>query len=357
MASLGKNIVFTWWGTGWHVQPIVSLIEYAQKHTEINDKCKKLYRFWQQWWQEETACWQLQGVDFVSISSWKIRRYRWLQDTIKNIRDLIYVSYWYIQSCWYLRKHNIDLVFCKWWFVALPVCMAAATLGIDIYMHESDMHVWLVNRLVAKRAKKKFVWFPWVISQWIVVGQIMSDVLAWYDKPEHDTYTHVLVMWWSQWAASLFDALLSYVQDNPSPSFRFHVVCGTKNSAYTDIFSAYDQVITYWFLSQQSLATIYALCDLSITRWSVTSLAEQQLFSIKKIIVPLPWTWGNHQFYNAVRFSDTYNDIVVEQDETLHHQIHTFLDKLQGYKKEFDRVNTLELSAAKQTIWSALVVT
>jgi UDP-N-acetylglucosamine:LPS N-acetylglucosamine transferase len=43
-------------------------------------------------------------------------------------------------------------------------------------------------------------------------------------------------------------------------------------------------------LSQDELIKLYKKADISITRGSATSLAEQDQFDIKKIIVPLPYT-------------------------------------------------------------------
>lgn len=105
------------------------------------------------------------------------------------------------------------------------------------------------------------------------------------------------------------------------------------------------------FLDQINLAYLYSICDIALTRGSVTSLAEQQLFGIKKIIIPLPRTGGNHQFYNALWYSEAYEDIVVEQDSQLVHNLTVFLVKLDGYKKSWDGVDTEELEKAKEIVW------
>lgn len=117
----------------------------------------------------------------------------------------------------------------------------------------------------------------------------------------------------------------------------------------------YEHVQSFGFLWQKDIAYLYALSDIAITRGSGTSLAEQQLFGVKKLIVPLPFTWWNHQFYNALRYSEAYDDIIVEQDKQLTENIQVFLDKLQGYKKKRDHVDEQALVAAKEIIWEYLL--
>jgi len=348
------SIAFTWWGTWGHVQPIVSLIEYAKNHSELELDCKQLYRFGEAWWQEEYACFTCAWVAFVPVLSGKIRRDRSFSSVYKNVYDMFCVLTGIVQCCFLLKKYRIGKVFCKWWYVALPVCIASWILRIPIVLHESDMHAWLVNRIVSKIALHRCVWFAWMFPQEKVTWQILSDRLLSYTHPPIQEKTQVLVMWWSQWASSLFDVVID-IRASWNYDMTFHVLLGTKNQAYASVFSQHDQVITYTFLDQTSLASVYALCDVSLTRGSATSLAEQQLFGIKKIIVPLPWTWWNHQFYNALEFVSSYDDILVEQNQYMSDALHTFLNKLMWYKKEFTWVDQSHLSHAKKVIRSLLL--
>ena len=69
------------------------------------------------------------------------------------------------------------------------------------------------------------------------------------------------------------------------------------------MFDGFSNVQTYQFLSQSEMGRIYDWADISITRGGANSLFEQMLFNIKKIIVPLPFASQNHQFFNALYFS------------------------------------------------------
>ena len=100
---------------------------------------------------------------------------------------------------------------------------------------------------------------------------------------------------------------------------------------------------------------MYAISDISLTRGSATSLAEQQIFGIKKIIIPLPFTGGNHQFYNALQYNTLYEDIIVEQNEHMKENIATFIRKLYHDKKHWETVDEKQILFAKETIWEKLL--
>jgi UDP-N-acetylglucosamine--N-acetylmuramyl-(pentapeptide) pyrophosphoryl-undecaprenol N-acetylglucosamine transferase len=104
------------------------------------------------------------------------------------------------------------------------------------------------------------------------------------------------------------------------------ILLGTKNADYAAQFEAYSNVTSFTFI--EHLEQIGALCqisDLSITRGSATSLAEQQLFGLRKIIIPLPHTGGNHQYYNAKWYEKEHGDCVLEQGDGLEEQLLSML--------------------------------
>jgi len=87
----------------------------------------------------------------------------------------------------------------------------------------------------------------------------------------------------------------------------------------------------------------------------MTSLAEQQLFGIRKCIIPLPFTGGNHQRHNAQRCVSHRNDTLVEQDTKLARNLEEYLIRHVGYKKELYTPDAQMVTAPLQTIWSTLL--
>ena len=341
-----KIIVMAWGGTWWHVFPIKSLIETILSEEKYRDQVKQIVWIWSRnSLEEETAKKFWDSVKFVSILSWKFRRETPLKSHLKNIRDFFLFIAWCVQALYYLLKLKADVVFCKWWYVALPVVCAAKVTGKPIFVHESDVKPWLVNKIWNKFSKQSFCWFDWVFDGAIVVGQILSDEIVPSDKyhseyelslkeEKKDNKPLVLVMWWSQWSKKLYECLADILKENKifRDSFYYHIILWKLNEDLKQLFSDFDCVKTYDFLSQSDMWTLYKYCDISLTRWWTTSLAEQKLFNLKSIIVPIPRT--HDQKLNAERYVKNFNDIMVEQSKpTTQEDLQNALISLRDYHK------------------------
>lgn len=91
------------------------------------------------------------------------------------------------------------------------------------------------------------------------------------------------------------------------------------------------------------------MCDVALTRGGTNSLAEQKLFGLKLIIVPIPRT--HDQARNAAYYEKYYNDIVVKQDESFLLQLPVALEKVMNHKKSWQSENVREkISTAKDLI-------
>lgn len=364
-----KTVVFAWGWTGWHVFPIKSLIETIISEKEYKDKVKQIIWVWSKnSLEQETAEKFWDNVKFISILSWKFRRETPLKSHLKNIRDLFLFVAWCIQAIFHLLKIKADVVFCKWWYVALPVVFAAKLLWKSIYVHESDVKPWLVNKMGNKFSKQSFCWFDWVFDGAIVVGQILSDEIVPSSKhhPQFEDNLKnekkknkplVLVMWWSQWSKKLYECLADLIKDNKTlrESFYYHIILWKLNEDLKEIFSDYDCVTTYDFMSQLDMWVLYQYCDISLTRWWTTSLAEQKLFNLKSIIVPIPRT--HDQKLNAEWYVKHFNDILVEQSKpTTQEDLQNALLSLKDYHKPEITIDIhKEILKAKHTILDILL--
>ena len=233
--------------------------------------------------------------------------------------------------------------------------MAAKLLGIKTLLHESDMHAGLTNRVVSKFAHTCFTGFPDTFGHEVVVWQILSWHLLDYSHDEIDSKTHILVMGWSQWSQAILEVIDRCLQEIDSENVHMTIILGTKNGAWREKLGDYEWVMLYDYVDQATLAKIYAQTDVAVTRAGVTSLAEQQLFGIKKIIIPHPHGGGYHQFHNAVWYSEAYEDIVVEENEQLQEHVEMFVEKLVWWKKEWDGVDGEEVERSKGVIWERLI--
>ncbi len=344
------NIVFTGWWTWGHVFPIKSLIEYIYKNNEVSKKFNKILWFWLKNSLEDRICKWLnyQNLEFVPIFSGKIRREKSFWAIFKNILDMFIFLAGIFQCVFLLLKYKVDVIFCKWGFVAGPVVIAWRILRKKIYMHESDIVPGLANKLASKFASVIYSWFPDVFPWSRQVGQILGDELIQFQPNEIDlstfdlNKTNIVCVWGSQWSKTVYESVLEILETDTAlvEKFNFFIVLGTQNTDLGRSFASFDNVKTFDFVKQKEIWYLFSIWDMAITRGSATFLAEQKSFGLKSIIVPLPYTWWNHQYYNGLYYQKYFDDILILQDDKLKENIRLTLHDLVWYKKDFkEKVN------------------
>ena len=366
MIKTPKKIIIAmagWWTWG-HVIPIKSLLEFFTTTPEYHDKVQHIYWFWVKNSLEQQVAKEIQTntpqniLSFVTIYSWKFRRESYRKSQLKNISDCFSFLFGCLQSIVLLLYYHIDVVFCKWWYVALPVVFAAILLHKKIIVHESDTHPGLVNKIASRFAKVVFTGFEWALTEGQTIGQIISDDVIVETYPEQTNTTHVLVVGGSQWSKRLYQNLLhifEFTQDISS-GYEFHIVLWLVNKEMSTLFDKFAYVHTYGFISQKEMGELYNICDIAITRWGTTSLAEQKLYDMKQIIVPIPRTHDQHD--NAKWYVRYHNDIMLNQRDTdFEFQLANAIKHFRWFKKVRQQKDKRTIVAqAKKTIREAILL-
>lgn len=376
------NLAMAWWWTWWHVFPVKSIIEFINKHHEYSQEIWQIIRFWEKISLESEIFDKIssdnQNLIFQAIVSGKYRRETPLKSKLKNIRDLFKFCRWIFQSIYYLKKYQIDVIFCKWWYVALPVVFAGKILKKKIVVHESDVHSWLVNRIASKFATTVFTGFDDVLPNSITVGQILSDDIISHESirniPNHTEVwedltlaeqlfyadpnkTYLLVMWWSQWSKRLYENLVESMNADRHTysNYEIFLVLWKENQELKSLFDPFKNVYTFDFVSQQDMGLLLKYCDMSLTRAWTTSLAEQKLYNLKIVMVPIPRT--HDQYDNARYYVQHYDDILLDSnDPNYKENMLEIFRKYQNFKKEKVTKDILsEISVAKEKIVKALL--
>ena len=361
--------------TGGHVFPIKSLLEYVEEHKVFSNEISAIFWFWSDDSLEESVFKKINQtrngpkISFIRILSGKFRRETFLSSHLKNFRDFRLFLFGILQSLRYLKKHKIDIIFCKGWYVALPVVVAGRILRKKIVVHESDTRPWLVNKLASKMANKVFTWFDDVLPGAETIGQIISDdlIFNWNFKDipnikevfdqEDKNKTRILVFWWSQWSQRLYQSLIRAIQTDKTlqTEFIFFVVLWLLNKDLAKEFEWFENIHVFEFVSQKEMWALCASCDIAITRAGTTSLAEQKMYDMKLFIVPIAWTHAQYQ--NAERYQTNHWDVFLDQrHEDFINKLVLELKKHKEFKKELKHNNKTEIiHAAKDKVWEALL--
>jgi len=62
------------------------------------------------------------------------------------------------------------------------------------------------------------------------------------------------------------------------------------------------------------MGMVYNYCDIALKRAGTTSLAEQKLYDMKLLIVPISWT--HDQYENAKYYVNHYQDLLIDQKKS-----------------------------------------
>ena len=347
-----KKIILTGGGTWGHAFPLVSIHNYLKETRDYD-----FLWIWERNSIEEELA-ESHNIDFKDISAGKIRRYfdlRNLYEPLKNLTGII-------EALYHIIKQKGDIIFSKWGFVALPVCIAWWILRKKIYIHESDSVMGLSNKICSKFATKVFYSFPnektglpgdlseepserkSIFSflrrnktpkaqKHIYTGHILNpellESITDTEIEENETLS-VLVIAGSQGSTKIFENLLKVLPD--CKDINFQVILGEKNLHFRDDFLKFINVKSYDFVSPRQMGNIMKDVDIALTRGSST-LWELYYFGIHSIIVPLKATWGNHQYHNGMYFNANFGSDLLDEDENLDLEIFRRLQKYKTLRK------------------------
>lgn len=349
------HILRAWGGTGWHVFPVKSMIEYLQKYH--HEQLWVQYRSGSVASLEEKTAEELKnnGINliFLPVLSGKRRREKGVVALLRNLWDLLRFLWGVFQALFALLRFRVDVIFCKGGYAALPMVVAWVLLRKKILVHESDTRPGLVNRIASRFAKVTYVAFDKVLKDAVQVWQILSEDLVSLDEKDvvNPTKTQVLVMWGSQWAKSIYEGILQLLREEEDlQRLDFTLILGNLNGDLGQAFEKFSNVKIRGFCSQTEIGQLYHSSDLVITRAGTTSLAEQNLFWLKMLMIPIPRT--HDQKSNALRYVREKGGILIEQDDSqfLTQLKQVLIDHIDWHKERKKGDLLAEISAGKEKI-------
>ncbi len=323
MKNRKLSIACTWGWSGGHILPLISLLQMIDNHPSYSDNVQSLYRFGESGWMEysffERYLPTFKHIHpiFIPIVAGKYRRETIWISRWKNLRDVFLFPVGIFQSFYRILYYHIDVIFCKWWYVSLPVVIAAWILRKKIYVHDSDTTPWLTNRLASYFATQNFSWFPDTLPDTIYVGQILSDDLLLqplylpFSLP-NDRYI-ILVAGGSLWAQKLYQGVLQAIYNDKfcQDHCFFIFINGEKILSKEHLPDNSSNIMITGLITEQAMmGYLYAHADLGIVRGGTTTLAECKIFSLPLVIVPLPIT--HDQKKNADYYVEHYNDLILD---------------------------------------------
>jgi UDP-N-acetylglucosamine--N-acetylmuramyl-(pentapeptide) pyrophosphoryl-undecaprenol N-acetylglucosamine transferase len=210
-------------------------------------------------------------------------------------------------------------------YVAAPVGIAAARLGLPLVITEADRHLGLTNRLLARRARRVCLAFeiPELEGErYLVTGRPVPRAIVEADRESArrsfglaDSDRCLLVFGGSQGALSINTAVLDGLLE-PDPGFHVLHVTGTRDyemvAGRVSDAGAQSRFTVLKYV--KDLGDVLAASDLVLAR-SGASVFELAAAGRPAILVPYPYATGRHQHANAEWMESAGAAVVVEDSE------------------------------------------
>jgi UDP-N-acetylglucosamine--N-acetylmuramyl-(pentapeptide) pyrophosphoryl-undecaprenol N-acetylglucosamine transferase len=306
-----KKIVFTGGGTAGHVTPNLAII------SEIRNEWNIQYIGSKKGIEKELI--GKINIPYHEISSGKLRRYI----DFENVKDVFRVLKGCLDARRVLRKLKPDLVFSKGGFVSVPVIVAARSLKIPIFIHESDMTPGLANKISQRFATKIFTSFDETVKFFpkekaMAIGSpIRREVLSGSAEKGrrflvfHEGKPILTIMGGSLGARKINEAVRAALEQLTT---RYQIVhlCGKNNLDQSlEGVSGYKQ----FEYVHDELPDILAATNLVITRGGSNAIFEFLALKIPMLIIPLGLQQSRgDQILNAKAFAEKGFSLTLEED-------------------------------------------
>ncbi|PID30156.1 MAG: undecaprenyldiphospho-muramoylpentapeptide beta-N-acetylglucosaminyltransferase [Candidatus Cloacimonadota bacterium] len=258
------------------------------------------------------------GIEFSPVNVQKLYR----KFTFKHLLFPFRFLDGLFKSSLYLQKFKPDFFFGCGGFVSGPPGFAALAGKIPVFLHEQNSYPGLTNRLLAKYARKVFLGmedgknFLKNADTEYTGNPVRKLNIGKYDfefpgfNPE---YPVLLILGGSQGSWFINDKITEILDFLTDLKLNIFWQAGENNlERIKKLIGDAKRIHVFGFSSD--LDKFYSLSDFVISRSGALSLAELEEFKLPGIIIPLPSSAGNHQFFNAVNFCRNHG-ILLEQNK------------------------------------------
>ena len=217
------------------------------------------------------------------------------------------------QSIRVIRKVNPDCILGMGGFVSGPGGLATRLLGKPLVIHEQNAVAGLTNKYLAKIANKVLTGFPKTRG--------LSDQAKWVGNPVRDSIKpsldqtlidpiNILVIGGSQGAHSLNKCLPTLFNQYKANINVWHQ---TGKNRSTEVVEQYQTLGLQANVSEfiDDMAAAYQWADLLVCRAGAMTIAECCAAAKPALLIPYPFSAGDHQLVNAQVMADVDAALIV----------------------------------------------
>ena len=220
-------------------------------------------------------------------------------------------------------------------YIALPVAIAAWTLGIPVVTHEQTENLGLANRIIARFARRVLT----ARESGVPIRRVLFNPPLRPSFPIDTARPIVYITGGSTGARSLNTLVFPIVSELVKTYTVIHQLgSGDKSNAPI----AQNRYVVAEFFDAADIAWMYHHASLLIGRAGANTVAEAAALGVPALFIPLPWAAGDEQTKNAQTLAAGGMAVVLEQKKLtgndLFIYVRTMMQSIHRYKKSAEIV-------------------
>ncbi len=302
-----KKIILSGGGTGGSVSPLFSI------RNEFNERGNNFDFVWVGTRGGiEYDMVNEEGMEFIAISSGKLRRYF----SLKNFIDIFKIFFGFLESILIIIRVRPKAIITVGGFVSVPLAWAGWIFRVPILIHQQDVKAGLANKLMAPFAKKITVAFEKSLkdynnkASWVGNPFKFNDDFKGDIKKElglNDYLPIVLIIGGGTGSIAINNIVKESISKLSKIAQIIHIYGkGKKVKIENENYHGFE------FLEHRKVISLLKIIDLVVSRAGLGTLTEFSFLGNVVILIPLPDT---HQEDNAQIFKEKEAAIVLKQKE------------------------------------------
>lgn len=305
-------------GTGGHIYPALAIGEeikkqdkeakilYVGKKNSLEEELAKKYNF------------NFQGIDISGLPRKKLNK-----DTVITFFNLMKG----LNQCTkILNTFKPDIVIGTGGYVCAPIVFKAQQKKIKTAIQEQNAYPGKTNKILAKKADYVFINFmeakKYLSNDNIIfTGNPIRDIFSHLDRNKSreklkikNKEQFVFSFGGSGGQESTNDAILEILNKKEKLPFKLTHVTGREHyKSFMEKLGEIPENVEILDYTH-SVYDYLSSADLVIASSSAMTLAEISAIGIASILIPKAYTAGNHQYYNAMSYSNMGASSVIEEE-------------------------------------------
>lgn len=321
-----KIIILSGGGTLGSVTPLIAIKQ------EMEDKFSNEYSFLFVGTHdgvERAFVEKIYGIQYLSISSGKIRRYF----SLKNFSDIFLIFKGFFDALKILRNYDVSCIVTAGSFVSVPLIFAAYFKKVSIVVHQLDIKIGLANKIMSRFADLIMVTFGDHVSSFGNRNILLSGTpvrrelfIGSIDKAKEyfaiNNALKVIVVLGGGLGAGIINKYFWKYRDILLKKYNIIHVVGNGKIGDMESYDSDNGVYRVFEFIGGELSDAFALADCVITRAGLATLSE--LLVLGKVICAIPIT--NHQQEDNAVYLERKNALLVINESML--ESGDFLNKI-----------------------------